>query len=108
VELRGGKLLLRPPEPAMWTRSSRPRSDDEIVRFIPMIPAPYERSDAESWIDRCSRAWRDAEACPSRSSTWAPEPWKVPSSSDRRMVPSGTGSPPALAVVEQRLGRFNW
>jgi len=64
VELRGGKLLLRPPEPGDVDAIVAACSDDEIARFIPMMPAPYERFDAESWIDRSIRAWRDAEACP--------------------------------------------
>jgi RimJ/RimL family protein N-acetyltransferase len=64
VELRGGDLLLRPPDDGDVEAIVAACSDDEIVRFIPLMPTPYERSDAQWWIERCSEVWRDGEACP--------------------------------------------
>jgi RimJ/RimL family protein N-acetyltransferase len=64
VELRGGDLLLRPPELGDVEAIVGACSDEEIVRFIPLMPAPYERSDAEWWIERCRHMWRSGEAFP--------------------------------------------
>jgi RimJ/RimL family protein N-acetyltransferase len=64
VELRDDDLLLRPPVADDIDAIVAACSDDEIARFIPMIPAPYKRADAEWWIDRCAWAWGNGEACP--------------------------------------------
>ena len=39
-------------------------TDPEIPRFIPLVPRPYAREDAEWWVDRCANAWRDGSAYP--------------------------------------------
>jgi RimJ/RimL family protein N-acetyltransferase len=64
VELSGGDVLLRPPQFGDADAIVAACSDAEIVRFIPLMPSPYGRSDAEWWIERCSQAWRDREAFP--------------------------------------------
>jgi RimJ/RimL family protein N-acetyltransferase len=93
MELRGEGILLRPPLAEDVDAIVAACSDDEIVRFIPMMPTPYERSDAEWWVDQCERAWQDGDACPfaivdpARRASWAR------SSFARQTVRSGTGSP---------------
>jgi len=64
VEIRGDHILLRPPALADLDAIVAACSDDEIARFIPLMPVPYRRSDAEWWVDRCVQAWRDGEAFP--------------------------------------------
>jgi RimJ/RimL family protein N-acetyltransferase len=64
MELREGDLLLRPPVPADTDAVVEACSDDEMARFIPMMPTPYERSDAEGWIGRCDQVWAAGDACP--------------------------------------------
>jgi len=63
MELRGDGILLRPPLADDVDAIVAACSDAEIVRFIPMMPAPYERSDAEWWIDQSERAWQNGDAC---------------------------------------------
>ena len=64
MELRGENIVLRLPSDADVDAIVEACSDGEIVRFIPMMPVPYERSHAEWWIERCSQVWRDGDACP--------------------------------------------
>jgi RimJ/RimL family protein N-acetyltransferase len=64
VELRGKGILLRPPVAGDIDAIVAACSDAEIVRYIPLMPAPYERADAEWWIDRADQAWADGSACP--------------------------------------------
>ena len=64
MELRDDEVILRPPLAEDVDAIVVACSDDEIVRFIPMMPTPYERPHAESWIDQCDKAWRDGGACP--------------------------------------------
>jgi RimJ/RimL family protein N-acetyltransferase len=64
VELRDGDLLLRRPNYGDVDAIVEACADEEIVRFIPLMPSPYGRSDAEWWIDRADEVWRDGSACP--------------------------------------------
>jgi RimJ/RimL family protein N-acetyltransferase len=64
VELRDENLLLRPPVTDDIDVITIACSDDEMARFMPMLPSPYARSDAEWWVARCDQAWRDGDACP--------------------------------------------
>jgi RimJ/RimL family protein N-acetyltransferase len=64
VELHGDDLLLRPPVADDVDAITAACSDEEMARFLPMLPSPYARSDAEWWVARCEQAWRDSEACP--------------------------------------------
>jgi RimJ/RimL family protein N-acetyltransferase len=64
VQLRDDEILLRPPAPVDADALVAACSDDDIVRFIPLMPSPYERSDADRWIDRCAQARRAGEAFP--------------------------------------------
>jgi RimJ/RimL family protein N-acetyltransferase len=64
VELRGDDFLLRPPSIEDVDAIVAELRDEEIVRFIPLIPSPYERKDAEGWIDHAREAWADGSACP--------------------------------------------
>ena len=80
-------------------------SDEEIVRFIPLIAVPYERSDAEWWIERADQAWVDGNSCRSRSSTTPPERFSARSRSGRSAATSGTGYRPGPAAAASRPGR---
>jgi len=64
VELHGHELVLRPPAASDVDAIVVACSDEEMARFIPLMPSPYARSDAEWWIERCGQVWRDGEACP--------------------------------------------
>jgi RimJ/RimL family protein N-acetyltransferase len=64
MELQDRDLLLRPPHTADLDAVVVACSDAEMARFIPMLPNPYTRADAESWIDRCAEVWKTGEACP--------------------------------------------
>jgi RimJ/RimL family protein N-acetyltransferase len=64
MELRGDDLLLRPPRAEDTDAIVAACSDEEIVRYIPLMPVPYARADAEWWIDRAEDVWRDGSACP--------------------------------------------
>jgi RimJ/RimL family protein N-acetyltransferase len=64
VELRDDDILLRRPEASDVDAIAAACSDEEIVRYIPLIPVPYERADAEWWIGRAYEAWTDGSACP--------------------------------------------
>ena len=65
MELRDDDILLRRPDAADVDAIVAACSDEEIVRYIPLMPVPYERADAEWWIDRAEQAWLDGRACPS-------------------------------------------
>ena len=64
MELRDDDILLRRPDAADVDAIVAACSDEEIVRYIPLMPVPYERADAEWWIDRAEQAWLDGSACP--------------------------------------------
>ena len=64
MELRDDDILLRRPDAADVDAIVAACSDEEIVRYIPLMPVPYERADAEWWIDRAEQAWADGSACP--------------------------------------------
>jgi len=64
MELRGEDILLRPPQPDDADAIVAACSDEQVVRYIPLMPVPYSRADAEWWIDRAEEVWRDGSACP--------------------------------------------
>ena len=64
MELRDGDLLLRPYAEADIDALVDALDDDEIVRFIPLVPVPYTRADAEVWLERCEVVWANGESCP--------------------------------------------
>jgi RimJ/RimL family protein N-acetyltransferase len=64
VELSDGRLILRPPEDSDVEWVVRACRDPENERWLPLLPFPYERSDAEWWIGRCKRVWVDQTAAP--------------------------------------------
>jgi RimJ/RimL family protein N-acetyltransferase len=64
VELRADDLLLRPPRAGDIDAITAACSDEEMARFIPQLPSPYARSDAERWVARSEQVWRNGEACP--------------------------------------------
>jgi RimJ/RimL family protein N-acetyltransferase len=64
VDLSDDVIVLRPPEAADVDAIVAACSDEDIVRYVPLIPVPYERADAERWIDRAEHAWTDGSAYP--------------------------------------------
>jgi len=64
MELRDGRIVLRPPDDsdAAWVVEAC--RDGENQRWLPMLPQPYERGDAEWWIGRCKAVWADGSAAP--------------------------------------------
>ncbi|GLW99685.1 GNAT family N-acetyltransferase [Microtetraspora sp. NBRC 16547] len=50
-----GPYALRPPTETDADEVTRACADPEIARFIPLIPVPYTREDALSWINGLSR-----------------------------------------------------
>jgi len=64
MELRDDELLLRPLEPGDVDALLVSLEDPEILRFIPALPSPYTRADAEAWVARCVEAWRTGESYP--------------------------------------------
>lgn len=64
MELRDHDLLLRPPTRDDADAIVAEFADEDIVRYIPLIPTPYTHADAESWIERAGQAWADGSSCP--------------------------------------------
>jgi RimJ/RimL family protein N-acetyltransferase len=64
VELRDDDLLLRPPVADDVDAIAVACSDEEMARFLPILPSPYGHSDAEWWVARCEQVWLDGDACP--------------------------------------------
>jgi RimJ/RimL family protein N-acetyltransferase len=64
MELHETDLVLRPPRLDDVDAIAVACNDDEIARFIPLMPSPYERTDAEWWIGRCEQVWADGSAFP--------------------------------------------
>ena len=57
--LSDGLVTLRP-----WTRDDAPAivaacADDEIVRWMPIIPQPYTTADALEYVEASAMAWRE-------------------------------------------------
>ena len=52
MELREGGLLLREPRASDADAIALACSDAEIARFIPCVPSPYTRRDAETFLQR--------------------------------------------------------
>jgi RimJ/RimL family protein N-acetyltransferase len=57
--LADGLVTLRP-----WTRDDAPAivaacADDEIARWMPIIPQPYTTADALAYIEASAMAWRE-------------------------------------------------
>jgi RimJ/RimL family protein N-acetyltransferase len=64
MELHGDDFVLRQPSAGDIDAIVAELGDPDIVRFIPLIPTPYARSDAAWWVDRAARVWADGSACP--------------------------------------------
>jgi RimJ/RimL family protein N-acetyltransferase len=64
MELRGDELLLRPLESGDEDALVENLDDPETRRFIPALPSPYTRADAEAWVARCAEVWRSGESYP--------------------------------------------
>ena len=64
MELSDGHVSLRPPEDEDVDWVVHSCRDPENQRWLPLLPSPYERSDAEWWIRRCKSVWADGSAAP--------------------------------------------
>ena len=64
MEIRGDGLLLRPIEQGDEDAIVAGLNDPDAVRFLPSIPSPYTRPDAEDWVARCGEAWRGDQSWP--------------------------------------------
>lgn len=53
-----------PIEPADANAITAACDEAEIARFIPAMPSPYTRADAEAWVERCAGVWRRGESYP--------------------------------------------
>jgi RimJ/RimL family protein N-acetyltransferase len=62
--LRDDVIALRRPTAADADAIVAACTDTEVARFIPQIPVPYVRADAEVWIARCDKVWSSGEADP--------------------------------------------
>ncbi len=52
VELRTGRLLLRPFKVSDVDDALTYRDDEEFVRYLPWVPQPFTRRDAEEFVTR--------------------------------------------------------
>jgi RimJ/RimL family protein N-acetyltransferase len=59
VELRADGLLLRKPNTSDIDAVAAACVDPEISRFIPYVPSPYTRADAEMWLSALERSWEE-------------------------------------------------
>jgi RimJ/RimL family protein N-acetyltransferase len=57
TELRAGDLLLRPPTGADVPAVTEACQDEDIARFLPLMPRPYRESDARTWLAMTERGW---------------------------------------------------
>ena len=64
MELGDSDLTLRPPLPTDVDWIVQACRDPENQRWLPMLPSPYGRSDAEWWLGRCRQVWADGSAAP--------------------------------------------
>src|ERR1043165_9184245 len=64
MEIRGDGLLLRPIGPGEEDAIVAGLNDPDCVRFLPAIPSPYTRADAEYWVERCCEAWHGGQSWP--------------------------------------------
>jgi len=64
MELTDGRVSLRPPEDGDIAWIVRSCRDPENQRWLPLLPQPYGRADAEWWVNRCKRVWEDGSASP--------------------------------------------
>jgi RimJ/RimL family protein N-acetyltransferase len=46
------------------TRFAAACDDEEIARFIPVMPSPYTRADADERVERCAEVWHTGESFP--------------------------------------------
>jgi RimJ/RimL family protein N-acetyltransferase len=59
--MRVGGLVLRPPQDRDLEAVEAACADPEIARFIPFVPAPYSRADAESWLQMVEQEWHEGD-----------------------------------------------
>ena len=64
MEIRDEELVLRPIASQDANAIAAGLNDAEAARFLPSIPSPYPRADAEAWVERCEQAWRNEESYP--------------------------------------------
>jgi RimJ/RimL family protein N-acetyltransferase len=57
TELHAGDLVLRPPREEDVPAVAAACQDDDIARFLPLIPRPYREDDARTWLAMTERGW---------------------------------------------------
>ena len=64
MELRDEQIVLRPMQTADPEAIAAGLNDADARRFMPLVPAPYTRADADAWIARCASVWQTGESHP--------------------------------------------
>lgn len=64
MELREEDVVLRPMQTADPDEIVVGLNDADASRFMPMVPAPYTRADADAWLRRCASVWESGESHP--------------------------------------------
>jgi RimJ/RimL family protein N-acetyltransferase len=57
IELRAGDVVLRRPVEADVPAVTAACQDEDIGRFLPLIPDPYTEADARNWLAHTARGW---------------------------------------------------
>ncbi|GAA2372166.1 GNAT family N-acetyltransferase [Nonomuraea africana] len=60
--ISAGSLILRPPSRDDLGAIVRASSDAETARFLYLLPVPYTREDAESYLEMAERRWAEGGA----------------------------------------------
>lgn len=60
--LETARLILRPPKTSDADDFVRLLNDFEVSRYLSHVPYPYDRGDAETWINKTRQGWQAGNA----------------------------------------------